>query len=221
MSGFLSVAAMSAGVFSQESIFHNFTWIARGGLKHGSIVGRNQVDGMSGATKTLWSVSAGTEFKVKGHYVETGLNIGKTDQHVHYESLVVGRDIIAIGNRDMSLLLLDIPLLYNFHFFPSKTADAQSSRLVAGVGPFASIVLSKRMSSEGTLRSPEKMSDWALGPFFRLSYFPLEFRRLTPGFYFDFYRSFLPKSFYDNAYFKQNGLAGQLGTMNFGVSFRY
>jgi hypothetical protein len=209
----------SAGVvFPQESVFKNFTWLFGCGIKHASIVGRNRVDGVSGATKTLWNASAGTEIKIKGHYIETGFSFGQTDQHITYHPSALNPDLTATGERNISLLLLDIPVLYNFHFLPSTT-HPESGRLIAGIGAFASCVLSKQIESIGAVSS-EKLSGMALGPLFRLSYFPLDLPRIRPGLYFDFCRSFFPKNFYDDPYFKQNGIAGQLGTINAGICFR-
>jgi hypothetical protein len=204
--------------FSEEGLLSDLTWILQGGIKHGSVVGRTRVDGMTGATKTLWSASGGAEFKVKRHHLEGGLIFGQTDQHLDYRP--EGMDIIkqVSGPMDISLSLLDVNVLYNFHFFPAA-ADRENGRLIVGIGPFASFVLSKEIDFSG-VAGPDKLSSWAMGGFFRFSYFPVELNRVRPGLFFDFYRSFFPKYFYDYAYFKDNGISGQLGTINFGISFR-
>jgi hypothetical protein len=211
------IFSFDSAAYCQEGFFRDVTWILQGGLFHGSIVGRNEVDGMSGATKTLWSASAGAEVNIKGHYLQTGITIGKTDQHVNY---VPPPDMFVIaGERDISLLLLDVPILYNFHFLSEHAGGGDKSCLIASAGGFASFVLSKRIDLHGSM-TPAKMSNWALGPFFKLAWFPLDFGRMQPGIFLDFYRSFFPKYFFDHPYFKQNDIAGQLGIINTGISFR-
>jgi hypothetical protein len=223
ISGLILLASIGSTVYCREDFFHDLTWLVQGGIKHGSIVGRNKVDGMSGATKTLWNASAAAEFKIKGHRLQTGLIIGKTDQRVNYSVSPESPFEGVSDGRNISLLLLDIPVLYNFHFFSDSPKGNANGKLIAGIGGFASFVLSKRIDTHVNrhdLTPSEKMSDWVIGPFFRLTYLPLDFGRIQPGLFFDFYRSLAPKYFYDDPYFKQNGIAGQLGTINFGISFR-
>jgi hypothetical protein len=218
------IAGLSLGdtVYCQENFPpKNVTWILQGGIFHGSIVGRNKVDGVSGATKTLWSASAGAEVKIKAHHFQIGCDFGKTDQHIDYQPLSQGGTYDPFrGKRDISLLLLNVPLLYNFHFYPA--ADG-IGRLTIGVGGFASFVLSKQINSQADspgLLPPASISSCALGPFFRVAFFPLDFERIQPGLFFDYYRSFIPNHFYDDALFRQNSIAGQLGIISCGISFR-
>jgi hypothetical protein len=212
----ISICSVS---FSDEHGMGKVIWIVQGGIKHGNIAGRNQLDGVSGATKTLWNASACAEFMVGKLHLETGFILGQTDQHIDYYPTKPERQSES-GEKNISLFLLDVPVLYNVQFFPVSLHNRESCRLVVGIGAFASFVLSHRIVSIGS-PTMEKLSNWALGPFFRFSYFPVELKGLRPGLYCDIYRSFLPKYFYDQPYFKQNGTAGQLGMINIGISMRF
>jgi hypothetical protein len=214
----IGVVAICTTAFTEGTLMDNFTWIIQGGIKRGSIVGRNMTDGVSGATKTLWNGTAGAEVKLGRHYLETGVILGQTDQQVNFEPGVADITSTASG-QNISLLLLDIPVLYNFHFFPGRPREDESSRLLLGVGAFASFVLSNTITYSGT-PDKGKLSKCALGPFFRLSYYPVRIKSVCPGLYFDFYRSLVPKYFYDQTLFRQSGIAGELGTINLGLSVR-
>jgi hypothetical protein len=115
--------------------------------------------------------------------------------------------------------LLDLPVLYNFHLFTNPSGGRDNPRLVLSFGGFMSFVLSKQITESGTVGTAA-MSSWALGPYLRVAGYPLSFGRFQPGLYLDFYRSFVPK-FYDDIYFRQNSIAGQLGTLSGGLSFRF
>jgi hypothetical protein len=218
----IAVLSLGGTVYCQENFPpKNVTWILQGGIFRGSIVGRNKVDGVSGATKTLWSASAGAEVKIKKHHLQIGCDLGKTDQHIDYQPIPENSATDPFrGKRDISLLLLNIPVLYNFHFYPAADGNG---RLTIGVGGFASFVLLKQINSQADspgFLPPAGISSCALGPFFRLAYFPLDFERIQPGLFFDFYRSFIPNHFYDDGLFRQNSIAGQLGIISCGISFR-
>jgi hypothetical protein len=218
ISAFLVVFSIFSTAFAEDYVFGRLSGTIRGGIKRGGIVGKSSLDGVSGATRTLWNAAVEAEVAIKGHYIETGLSVGETDQHVEYYPLSPD-PLVASGERNIKLLLLDIPLLYNFHFFPLSPLHRENGRLVVGAGVFASFVLSKEITAVGS-PMPEKLSTFALGPFFRVSVYPVEISGISPGLYFDYYRSMAPKYFYDHPYFKQNGIAGQLGTMNFGMCLR-
>jgi hypothetical protein len=181
-------------------------------------VGKSTLDGVSGATKRRWNAAVEAEVAIRGHYLETGLSVGETDQHIEY-SPPSPDPRVPSGRRAIKLLLLDVPLLYNFHFFPGSPAHRETARLVVGLGAFTSFVLSKSITAAGA-PMPENISSYALGPFFRASLYPLALPGINPGVYFDYYRSLAPKYFYDQPYFKQNGIAGQLGTINAGFCLR-
>jgi hypothetical protein len=207
----ITADASGADNFLQKSV----TWIVQGGVFRGSIVGRNKIDAVTGATKTAFSGAAATEFNIKGHYLQVGANIGQTSQTVEYHDASKGID----GTRDISLLLLDLPLIYNFHLFTDHSGGHNTPRLVLGLGGFSSFVLSRRIDESGAVGNAS-MSSWAMGPFLRAAAYPYALNRFQPGLFFDFYRSFVPQ-FYDDAYFKANSIAGQLGIINFGLSIRY
>lgn len=196
----------------------NIAWIFQGGIFNGSIVGRSKVDGISGATKSHPGVSAGAEFKIQQHTLYIGGNIGKTDQHIAYHPVISPE---VRGTRDISLLLLDIPVLYSFHLM--RDSIGGDGKMVIGLGGFASVVLSEKIESHpdspGSLPGA-KVSNVAAGPFFKVLYYPLAFGKLQTGVYFDFYRSFVPVYFYDDPYFRENNNAGQLGVINLGISVR-
>jgi hypothetical protein len=182
---------------------------------HGSIVGRDKVDAITGATQSTMAGSAAAEFKLAGHYVSAGVNLGKTNQHVDYKDTANG----ITGDRNISLLLLDLPLLYNFHLLKKPSGDRDNPRLILSIGGFLSLVLSKNIEPTGSV-PPATLSGWALGPYLRAAGYPFKFGRFQPGLYLDFYRSFAPK-FYDEVYFRKSSIGGQLGIINTGVSLRF
>jgi hypothetical protein len=206
--------AFCADGFLQDGI----TWILQVGAYHGSIVGRNRVDAVSGATKTSVAGSAVAEIKVAGQYLSAGVNVAQSGQSVDYNDPANG----VAGERDISLLLLDLPLLYNFHLLTKPSGGRDNPRLILSLGGFMSFVLSKQIVETGTVGAadPEKLSSWALGPYLRVAGYPFAFGGFQPGLYLDFYRSFLPR-FYDDVYFRQNSISGQLGILSGGLSFRF
>jgi hypothetical protein len=211
---FMVIGSGPAGNCEAGFLQKNVTWIVDGGVYHGSIVGRNKVDAVSGATKTSFAGSAAAEFNVAGHYVSAGVNIAQSGQHIDYKDTANG----ITGERDISLLLLDLPLLYNFHMFKKPSGGRDNPRLIIGLGAFVSFVLSKHIEQNGSVPSAS-LSLWTMGPYMRIAGYPFSFGRFQPGLYLDFYRSFVPKV-YDEIYFRQNSIAGQLGIMNFGLSLR-
>lgn len=191
------------------------TFLLQGGLYRGSIVGKNKVDAVSGATKSAFGGSVAAEWKIKGNYIQGGFTIGKTDQQIDYNDIATG----IIGRRNVSMLLLDVPILYDFHMFPRYSEGRDCPWMIIGLGGFGSFVLSKDVNETGHLES-KKLSSWAAGPFLKFAVYPFELRRFQPGLYLDFYRSLLP-NFYDDPYFKANAMAGQLGIINMGLSIRF
>ena len=139
--------------------------------------------------------------------MEAGFSIGKTDQSIQLSDRQT-----ETGNGNISLLLMDIPVLYNFHFSPSASSGGKYDRFIVGVGAFVSVVLDREIETAGMIQSG-KLSNWAIGPYTRLSCYPFNINGVQPGLYLDMYRSFAPGYFYDQALFKQNGIAGQLGTI--------
>jgi hypothetical protein len=210
------IGGMVTGTFSEGGFLqNNVSWMVQAGAYHGSIVVHNNVDAVSGATKTSVCGSAAAEFKVANHYISAGVNIAQVGQNIDYKDTVNG----ITGERDISLLLLDLPLLYNFHLFTKPSSGRDNPRLILSLDGFMSFVLSKQESQTGAVK-PEKMSSWALGPYLRIVGYPFSYGRFQPGLYLDFYRSFIP-TFYDEPYFKQNSISGQLGILSGGLSFRF
>ena len=179
----------------------------------GSIVGRNKVDGISGATHNLHSGTVGVEYNLHGHFLQGQLTFGRTKQTLTYNLPAEG----ISGTRDINLLLLDLPLMYNFHFFNRERSGFISPRLILSTGGFFSIVL--RQTITDTVLNAAGASSWALGPFVRAAYFPFTVRQLQPGIFLEFYRSFIPK-FYDDRFFRDNAISGQLGILSTGFIFR-
>jgi hypothetical protein len=212
---FMVIGSGPAGNCEAGFLQKNVTWIVGGGVYHGSIVGRNKVDAVSGATKTAFGGAAAAELNIKGQYIQAGLNIGLTDQTINYNDTAQG----IVGRRDISLVLLDAPLLFNFHLLKNPSGDRDNPRLILSIGGFISFVLSKRVTESGTV-APADMSSWALGPYLRIAGYPFTFGRFQPGLFLDFYRSFAPK-FYDDVYFRQNSISGQLGILSCGLSVRF
>jgi hypothetical protein len=211
--GFITGGFCAEGLL--QFLQNDVLWILETGVYHGSIVGRNNNDAVSGATKTWVTGSGAAEFKVVGQYLSAGVNLAQSDQHVDYNDLANG----IAGERDISMLLLDLPVLYNFHLFTNPSGVHDNPHLILSLGGFMSFVLSKQITESGILK-PEEMSSWALGPYLRVAGYPFAFRSFQPGLYLDFYRSFVPK-FYDDVYFRQNSISGQLGILSCGLSFRF
>lgn len=202
--------------FSKNTVINGMAWIVHGGIKHGSIVGRSKdIDGLSGASKTLWDASAGTELTIRKHHMEIGISIGETDQR-----LQLSDPQTETGNRNISLLLMDIPVLYNFHFSPYTSSGETYDRIIVGIGAFVSVVLEKEIETAGMIQSG-KLSNWAAGPYLRLAGYPLNINGVQPGIYLDIYRSFTPRYFYNQPLFRQNGISGQLGSIDLGVAVKF
>jgi hypothetical protein len=211
-----AIIGFTTGCFSAEGLLQdNVSWILEAGAYHGSIVGRNKVDAVSGATKTSVAGSVAAEFKVLGHYVSAGVNIAQSGQTIDYKDTANG----ITGERDISLLLLDLPLLYNFHLLTKPSGGRDNPRLVLSLGGFFSVILDKKIDQSGSTPSA-KLSSWGLGPYLRIAGYPFAFGRFRPGLYLDFYRSFVPR-FYDEVYFRQNSISGQLGILSCGLSLKY
>jgi hypothetical protein len=210
------IGGMVSGAFCEGGFLqNNLTWLVQAGAYHGSIVGRNRVDAVSGATKTSATGSVAAEFKVLGHYISAGVNVAQTGQNIDYKDTANG----ITGERDISLLMLDLPLLYNFHLFKKPSGGRDNPKLIVSLGGFISFMLNKNIESTGST-PPALLSQWAMGPYLRFAGYPFTFGRFQPGLYLDFYRSFLPKV-YDETYFKQNSISGQLGILSGGLSFRF
>ena len=87
------------------------------------------------------------------------------------------------------------------------------------LGVFLSLVADWKVKDAGS--TPDaKLSRWGCGPYLRIAGYPLAFGRFQPGLFLDFYRSFIPRV-YDEVYFRQNSISGQLGTMTGGISLRF
>ncbi|MBN1575222.1 MAG: hypothetical protein JW913_01625 [Chitinispirillaceae bacterium] len=191
----------------------NLIFNLQGNFYHGSIVGRNHVDGISGATKNGHGTTVGVEYNLKGHPLQAEVTFGWTKQSIHY-----GPPTEAVaGERDIKLYLLNIPVMYSFHFFPKQRFGRDFPRLILSAGAFGSFTLLQEIV-DSTLESPD-VSSWALGPFLRAAYYPWPFKWLQPGIFLEFYRSFVP-NVYDDRLFNDDGIAGQLGIMNMGISLR-
>lgn len=217
---FFPVAVMVAGIISvalgeDGFLQNNVAWLLEAGVFHGSIVGRNRVDAVSGATKTSVSASAAAEVKVLGQYISAGVNIEQTGQSIDYKDTVNS----MTGTRDISLVLLDLPLLYNIHLLRKPLCGRDNPRLVLSIGGFLSFVLSKQVDETGA-PAASHIASGALGPYLRVAGYPFAFGRFQPGLFLDFYRSFVPR-FYDDVYFRQNSISGQLGILSAGLSMRF
>jgi hypothetical protein len=217
---FLSVSVMMAGLIcaapgEEGFLRNNVAWLVEAGVFHGSIVGRKRIDAVSGATRTSVSASTAAEVKVLGQYVSAGVNIEQTGQSIDYKDTANS----VTGTRDISLVLLDLPLLYNIHLLKQPSGGRDNPRLVLSIGGFVSFVLSKRMDETGT-PAPYHMASGALGPYLRVVGYPFAFGRFQPGLFLNFYRSFVPR-FYDDVYFRQNSISGQLGILSAGLSMRF
>lgn len=192
----------------------NFIFDLQGNIfYHGSIVGRNKVDGLTGATKNGHGTTVGVEYNLKGHPLQAELSFGWTKQWIKYGP--PAEDIS--GKRDITLYLLDIPVMYNFHFLKKERFGREFPRLILSVGAFASFILPREIV-DTTLESAD-VSSWALGPFLRAAYYPWPLKWIQPGIFLEFSRSFVPKV-YDDVFFNENGIAGQLGIMNLGITLR-
>lgn len=202
-------------IFGQGFFKDRVTWLVQLGAYHGSIVGRNRVDAVSGATRTAVAGAVAAEVKVLGQYLSLGVNLGQTGQSIDYNDAANA----ITGSRDLSLLLVDFPLLYNFHLFTNPSGGRDNPRLVLGLGVFLSAVANWKVVDAGSTPSA-KLSRYGCGPYLRLAAYPLAFGRFQPGLFLDVYRSFVPR-FYDEAYFKQNSISGQLGILTGGISLRF
>jgi hypothetical protein len=207
---------VAVGTFSggTAALDRSLIWTTRFNVYHGSIVGRNKVDGLSGATKSLHSGTIGVEYNLKGHYLQGLVTLGRTRQTLSYHLPSEG----ISGERSIDLWLLDIPLMYNFHFFTRERFGRDNPRLILSTGGFVTFLLHESIT-DSSLSSPHA-SSWALGPFVRAAFFPFAFRLLQPGVFLELYRSFAP-TVYDDRFFKENGISGQLGILNTGFSLRF
>ncbi len=201
--------------FSGEALagLRDFVFTLQGNRYHGSIVGRNRVDGLTGATKNGHGATLGVEYNLKGHPLQASATFGWTKQNVSYGPPAEN----VQGNREIKLYLLDIPVMYNFHLLKTERFGRMFPRLILSSGAFITFVLRQQIS-DSVLISPD-VSKLAMGPFLRAAYYPYPFKYLRPGIFLEFYRSFVPKV-YDDPLFRQNGIAGQLGIMNFGIAVR-
>ena len=210
------IAGLAPGtIHAQGSFKDNITWLVQAGAYHGSIVGRNRVDAVSGATRTSVGGSVAAEVKVLGQYLSLGINVGQTGQSIDYKDTANA----VTGGRDLSLLLVDVPLLYNFHFFKNPSGGRDNPRLVIGLGVFLSLLADWRVADDGST-PPATLSRWGCGPYLRAAGYPFAFGRFQPGLYLDVYRSFVPR-LYDEVYFRQNSISGQLGILTGGLSLRF
>lgn len=211
----LLLGSTAGAAFGENApISRNLAWTDQGNIYHGSIVGRTPVDGITGATPNTHGGTIGVEYNLKGHFIQLMSTYGRTKQTIIY---CPPAEPVA-GEREIKLYLLDIPVMYNFHFFPKERYGREFPRLILSVGAFGSFVLHQTIVD--TTLGSSVVSSWALGPFFRAAYYPWPFRRLQPGVFVEFYRSFVPKV-YDDPFFRQNSISGQLGILNSGLSLRF
>lgn len=192
----------------------NLAWSVQGNVYHGSIVGRTKVDGISGATPTTHGATIGVEYNLKGHFIQAMATFGRTKQTVTYGPPAE----IVSGNREIKLYLLDLPVMYNFHLFNKERFGRTFPRLMLGIGAFGSFTLHQDIID--TTLASSAVALWALGPYLRAAYCPWPFRLVQPGFFLEFYRSFVPKV-YDDRLFDDNAISGQLGVLNMGILLRF
>ena len=81
----LAVCIATATVFGENSPrSRNLIFNLQGNIYHGSIVGRNRVDGVSGATKTGHGLSGGVEYNLNGHHLQADVTFGWSKQTTNY-----------------------------------------------------------------------------------------------------------------------------------------
>lgn len=218
LAGFLCFCTVAAAV-DDDLPQRKFIWTVQGNVYHGSIVGRTKVDGISGASPNTHGATVGVEYNLKGHFLQMMLTYGRTKQTIEYNLTEQG----IAGKREIRLHLFDLPLMYNFHFFRKPAYNRDNPRLILSPGIFFSFLLNKTVNDSGSLESLEtsKYSPWASGIFLRAAWYPYPFKAVQPGIFLEFYRSFLPKPVYDDPYFRENGISGQLGILNTGISLRF
>ena len=211
----LAVCITAGALFGEPALrSRHFILSLQGNIfYHGSVVGRNKIDGLTGATKNGHGTAVGVEYNLKGHALQAEVSFGWTKQSIDY-----GPPAEALsGKRDITLYLLDIPIMYNFHLLKKERFGREFPRLILSTGGFGSLVLKQKIV-DSTLESAD-VSLWALGPYLRAAYYPWPFKWLQPGIFLEFHRSFVPKV-YDDVFFNENGIAGQLGIMNVGITLR-
>lgn len=191
---------------------HDLVWSVQGSVYHGSIVGRNNVDGITGASPNTFGSTMSAEYNLKGHFIQAMATFGRTKQTITYGPPAQ----TVAGEREINLYLLDIPVMYSFHFFSQERFGRELPRLILSAGAFGSIVLHQEIVD--TVMKSSDVSSWALGPFLRIAYHPWPFKWLQPGVFLDFYRSFVP-NVYDDPLFNENGMAAR-GILNMGIALR-
>ena len=198
--------------FAESAIAPQWTSIG-GAVSWATIAGKNDVDGVTGATRVGWGAMVSGNWLVFGkHFLKVSIDVTKTHHDLTYSDSV--RDVH--GTRSISLLLVSVPILYMIPLGKPREGKPSIPLYSIGIGPFFGYVADKTVHEEGNLDNCS-FNNFYVGPYLKAEINPFDFYKdFSLGFYLDIFRTFFIRT-YDDHYYNANASAGDIGAIEIGV----
>ncbi len=165
------------------------------------------IDAITGATKTTFNAGVHTELKLKGHFIETGLDYMSFAQKVEYNL----PSYSVNGERDFRFHQIRLPLTYNLHLFKNNRNGA---RFVLKAGMTIGYTFNKSVTDRGNVPEYE-FSEWDWGPTLGLAFYPITLAdKYRLGVYLDLFRG---SRIFEDRFHTAEGMGGH-SYMKFGVT---
>ncbi len=129
-----------------------FSLIISGGINYGSIVKSGNIDAITSASKVGGHGSIHNEINIYGHFIETGLDYISYFEDINYKDTNKNID----GTRSFSMHSINLPIMYNFHFFNRKNGNPT---LILGLGLLGYYFPYQEIRDTGTLSGYNKAGE--------------------------------------------------------------